>query len=52
LVIVFVGVLLKMHYMEQGCTAHGPDPAPEGVLSGPWSRLKNTRNVSRMMEIL
>ena len=32
--------------------ALGPDPAPEIVLSGPRSRLKNIRNVSWITEIL
>jgi len=26
--------------LQQGCTTRGPDPAPEGVLSGPRSTLK------------
>ena len=33
-------------------TARGTHPAPEGVISGPRSRLKNNRNFSWMTEIL
>jgi len=38
----------QLDYLYQGCTAREPDPAPERVISGPRSRLKNTRNVSCM----
>src|SRR6218665_1650770 len=30
----------NIYYILQGCTARGPDPTPERVLSGPRSRLK------------
>jgi len=34
------------NHVGQGCTTHGPDPAPEHVLSGPRSRLPIAKNFS------
>jgi len=39
---LFVEILMTL---EQGCTTHGPNPTPERVISGPWSRLKNTTSL-------
>ena len=44
--------IVEYDWMKQGCTACGPDPAPERVISGPRSRLKSWRNFLWMMEIL
>jgi len=49
------GTHLRRHSFtlnRPGMHGRGPDSAPERVLSGPPSRLKNIRNVSWITEIL
>jgi len=34
-----------MHVLDQGCTARGPDPAPEHVVSSPRNRLQKYKKL-------
>ena len=44
--------LLIINGRTPECKTRSPHPAPKRVISSPWSRLKNTRNSSWMMDIL
>jgi len=47
------GIVLTIYYSrDANFTTRGPNPAPERVISGPRSRLRNIRNFSWMTEIL